>query len=169
MDRRPDPATDLPTGIHNPLLRAVAVNNGGSIINDDHPIELGVGQGGAECGSDIGSVTHVVPPAISYGSIATVSPIEDTRPETSSVSILMNEQGRLEPHPETQDSCRNSDSTTIVIHQHYSPGATSAAGLPHDARCVGHQAITCDACLGTGRHAHFPQRACGICGGSGVL
>jgi hypothetical protein len=27
--------------------------------------------------------------------------------------------------------------------------------------------LLCDACLGTGRHAHFPARCCSICGGMG--
>ncbi len=29
--------------------------------------------------------------------------------------------------------------------------------------------MDCDACFGTGRHAHFPARCCSICGGTGQL
>lgn len=28
--------------------------------------------------------------------------------------------------------------------------------------------LTCDACLGSGRHSHFPARACSYCGGTGT-
>lgn len=29
--------------------------------------------------------------------------------------------------------------------------------------------FTCDACQGSGRHAHLPGRDCSVCAGSGVL
>jgi len=53
-----------------------------------------------------------------------------------------------------------------------SPAAspTASQSAPHSGfGSSGSFSETCDACNGTGKHAHFLARSCTICGGSGQI
>ena len=157
--RRPTSSPTFATGIHDALLRSVAVSAVVEGVDVAGERAAFPGAGRDHDADASGSVRHfnVPPAAVSFTTMATVRPLDDATQGGNNSAVMRHNTG---VSPEYLDE------NTLALPQHYSPGATSAAGLSHDARCVGHQAITCDACLGTGR-GHW--RACSYCGGSGVL
>ena len=159
-DRRPDHSSTFAAGIPDPLLRAVAAIN----------LVEGLKEDGAALGDrqDVkGTVRHGVPPkAISFTTMATVRPVDDTAQEVNKVALTSHNPGI---NPEYLDAA------IAVAPQHYSPVAISAAELPHDANYVSGvdvtaaraglqpDGLTCEACNGSKRNYHFPARPCSFC------